>query len=528
MRAPLFPQVSLLALWAMVGPVAGKTAGDLQVTAVRYWTLGDVTRVAIETNGEFTYKWDRLNNPDRLFFDIVAARPNVAGKRVTNRQVKDQFLRQIRIAETVPGRTRVVLDLTRAVDFNVSQLGNPDRLMIELRAARTDKPAESKPGENKPTLEPPAPTGITQAVPPAINPPAAGLPVPQTAPPPAINTAGSTAASPAVNAIVAKVAHPDTPVIVPPPVVKPQTSAQPAQESAAARSANVVAKASLEPAMPARRSTSDGSRSLIRALGLKINRVVIDAGHGGHDVGTTGPTGLLEKELVLDVALRLGKLIEQRMGSEVIYTRQDDTFVPLEERTAIANRSHADLFLSVHANSSPAKSVAGVETFYLNFTSSSDALDVAARENAASQKSVFELRDLIQSISLHDKIEESKEFANDVQKSMQTFAVRYFPSAKDRGIKKAPFVVLIGAQMPSVLSEIGFISNPREEALLRRPEHRQRIAEALYKGLSRYAESLSHAQLTSHGRPASLDPQPGSLTLDAKTERGTVAIGAAK
>jgi N-acetylmuramoyl-L-alanine amidase len=256
---------------------------------------------------------------------------------------------------------------------------------------------------------------------------------------------------------------------------------------------------------------------MIRALGLKINRVVIDAGHGGHDVGTTGATGLLEKDLVLDVAMRLGKLIEQRMGSEVIYTRQDDTFVPLEERTAIANRSHADLFLSIHANSSPIKAVAGVETFYLNFTSSGDALDVAARENASSNKSVFELRDIIQSISLHDKIEESKEFATNIQRTMQANAVRYVATAKDRGIKKAPFVVLIGAQMPSVLSEIGFLSNPREEALLKRADHRQKIAEALYKGLSRYADSLSHLQMASQA--------PSST---AKPERDGPATGAAK
>ena len=248
--------------------------------------------------------------------------------------------------------------------------------------------------------------------------------------------------------------------------------------------------------------------------------MVIDAGHGGHDVGTTGLTGLLEKDLVLDVALRLGKLVEQRMGAEVVYTRQDDTFVALEERTAIANRSHADLFLSIHANSSPIKAVAGVETFYLNFTSSADALDVAARENASSQKSVFELRDLIQSISLHDKIEESKEFAGDIQRTMQANEVKYIPSAKDRVIKKAPFVVLIGAQMPSVLSEIGFMSNPKEEALLKRPDHRQQIAEALYKGLARYSDSLSHIQVASQVSPAA--------PIAAKPERDVPATGASK
>jgi N-acetylmuramoyl-L-alanine amidase len=237
------------------------------------------------------------------------------------------------------------------------------------------------------------------------------------------------------------------------------------------------------------------TQSLTRALGLKVNRVVIDAGHGGHDQGTRGPDGLLEKDLVLDVALRLGKLIEQRMGAEVIYTRSDDTFIPLEERTAIANRNHADLFLSIHANSSPAPEVAGVETYYLNFTNSPDAMNVAARENAISDKSVFELKDLIQKISLHDKIEESKQFAESVQTSMQAFTARSFPSARNRGVRKAPFVVLIGASMPSILAEVGFVTNSRQEALLSKPEYRQKLAEALYRGVHSYNQTLSHFEV---------------------------------
>ena len=124
-------------------------------------------------------------------------------------------------------------------------------------------------------------------------------------------------------------------------------------------------------------------------MGLKVTRVVIDPGHGGHDQGTVGPKGFTEKELVLDVAQRLGKLIEERMGSEVIYTRSDDTFIPLQGRTALANERKADLFISVHANSSPLVAIRGVETYYLNFTTSKDALDVASRENASSEKSDF-------------------------------------------------------------------------------------------------------------------------------------------
>jgi N-acetylmuramoyl-L-alanine amidase len=228
---------------------------------------------------------------------------------------------------------------------------------------------------------------------------------------------------------------------------------------------------------------------------LKIRRVVLDPGHGGHDEGTVGTHGLMEKDLVLDVALRLGKLIESRMGSEVIFTRSDDTFVPLEGRTALANDRKADLFLSIHANSSPIPRIGGVETYFLNFTDSKDSLAVAARENAASDKSVFELRDLIQQITLQDKAEESKEFASCMQTSLFGFAAHYNPGIKNRGVKKAPFVVLIGASMPSVLAEIGFLSNSREEALLKKPEHRQRLAEALYRGVNRYAQSLSHFQL---------------------------------
>jgi N-acetylmuramoyl-L-alanine amidase len=233
----------------------------------------------------------------------------------------------------------------------------------------------------------------------------------------------------------------------------------------------------------------------VRALGLKINRVVIDPGHGGHDQGTEGPKGLLEKDLVLDVAKRVGKLIEDRLSAEVIYTRTDDTFIPLEGRTELANEKKADLFLSIHANSSPYRAISGIETFYLNFTVDKEALDVATRENATSQKSVFELRDIVQKISLHDKAEESHEFALRVQSALYALAAKNSPGARNRGVKKAPFVVLIGANMPSVLAEIGFISNPREEALMKRPEYRQKVAEALFHGISKYADGLSHFQV---------------------------------
>jgi len=389
------------------------------VTAVRHWSLGGVTRVAIEVSGDFKFRTDRLHNPERIYFDILDARPGMNSRRFYSEDLGDKLVKRIRAAETVPGITRVVLELSADVEATASQLANPNRLIIEVRGAA---PSLATPLETAPAL----PAAVSPS-PPKLEPPA----------PPA------------------------GPVEIPKPA----------------------------------KHTSTGDNSLTRALGLKVGRIVIDAGHGGQDQGTEGPKGLLEKDLVLDVAMRLGKLVEDRMGAEVIYTRSDDTFIPLEQRTALANEKKADLFLSIHANSSPYPRIAGVETYYLNFTDSKEALDVASRENASSQKSIFELQDIIQKITLHDKAEESKEFAGRVQAALYAFSGHNVPGEKNRGVKKAPFVVLIGASMPSVLAEIGFLSNPREEALLKKPDYRQKLAEALYRGVTRYSDSLSHFQV---------------------------------
>jgi N-acetylmuramoyl-L-alanine amidase len=220
---------------------------------------------------------------------------------------------------------------------------------------------------------------------------------------------------------------------------------------------------------------------------LKVSRVVIDAGHGGKDTGSIGPTGYSEKDLVLDVAKRLKALIETEIGAEVVMTRNDDTFVPLETRTAIANQQDADLFISIHANSSKTKTVRGVETFFLNFTTSKEALDTASRENAGSDKSVHELSDLVKQIVLTEKVTESRELAQRVQTAMS----KAKGTGPDRGVKQAPFLVLIGATMPSILAEISFISNPDEEKVLRTPAYRQHLAEYLLEGVRSYADTLS-------------------------------------
>jgi len=235
--------------------------------------------------------------------------------------------------------------------------------------------------------------------------------------------------------------------------------------------------------------------SLARELGLKINRIAIDPGHGGYDTGTKGPHGLLEKDLCLDVALRLGQLIEKNIAdTEVVYTRKDDRHVPLEERTAIANSANADLFISIHANSSDSRETRGVETYYLSLAASPEARELATRENALGEISLHSLGELINKIARNEKITESKLLAADIQNTLSQGLQQVSQRETNRGVKQAPFVVLTGANMPAVLSEISFVSNASDEKLLQESGQRQRVAEGLYRGIAAYLESLHSLQ----------------------------------
>ncbi len=518
-RCALVKPLGWLALLVTAGAavLAGASDDQHRVTAVRFWSLGDVTRVAIEADGDFQVASDHLSNPERVFFDLTGTRPALGEKAMTVIPVGDKLIQQIRVAEPRRNVTRVVLDLTGVSDTSVSRLENPNRLIIEVRhpvgsAQATEAAAlEPKAGErhafSPPAAKPARPSKPAQvaleeppvveaqaAAPAALSAKLATATYRDTPPPPLPNPAAVVSASltpPPAPGIPAAVA------LVAPPEVSPFAKRIPAaatSETAVAPLKRSTATNLPETALPAKRNTT-GDRSMVRVLGLKIGRIVLDPGHGGHDTGTVGPEGLREKDLVLDVAKRLGALIEDRMGSEVIYTRTDDTFIPLERRTEIANEAKADLFLSIHANSSPMRSAAGVETYYLSFTTSKTALDLAARENAGSEETIYDLQDLLQKIALKDKVEESRDFAARVQTSLFALSAKSNTHAKDRGIKKAPFVVLIGANMPSVLAEIGFISNAHDEGTMKRTEYRERIAEALFKGVSGYASTLSHFQV---------------------------------
>jgi len=228
---------------------------------------------------------------------------------------------------------------------------------------------------------------------------------------------------------------------------------------------------------------------MARQLGLGVSRIVIDAGHGGHDPGVLGK-GLNEAALVLDVALRVEKLLLKEPGLEVVLTRRTDVYIPLEERTELANRESADMFLSIHANASRNEAAKGIETYFLSFASSPEAEAVAARENSASAREMHQLPDIIKAIALNNKLDESRDLANMVQESLVTSLRKNNKEIRSRGVKKAPFVVLIGAAMPSVLAEISFVSNKQELSLLKTNAYKQKIAESLFNAVMRYRKSL--------------------------------------
>lgn len=246
---------------------------------------------------------------------------------------------------------------------------------------------------------------------------------------------------------------------------------------------------------PAGSASGNSHPSLARELGLKISRIAIDPGHGGSDTGAMGPHGLVEKNLCLDVALRLGQLIQNNIaGAEVIYTRKTDKYVPLEDRTAIANDAKADLFVSIHANSSDSPEARGVETYYLSLSASPESMRLATRENALALSSLHDLPQLIQKIASNQRIAESRQLAEDMQNSLSARLQLVSSRETNRGVKRAPFVVLTGANMPAVLSEISFVSNASDESLLLESSQRQRIAEGLYRGIARYLDSLNSLQ----------------------------------
>jgi N-acetylmuramoyl-L-alanine amidase len=425
--------------------VAARPRGSLAtIKSIRREILTDAVRVTIELDHEVSFHDERIPGPVRVFVDLPATRaaPALVDKTIRFDGDND-IVRQIRIGRHPDNMTRVVLDGADVASYSVYPLYEPYRLVIDcvrvlqpsltsVNAARVPEPAVAAvPVTTVATVTKTAPT-LTPAPPPAATRASAANP------PPA-------------------------------PLAEPLPGAT--STTAPPRNAN-------------------GGYSMARQLGLRVSRIVIDPGHGGHDPGAQGKS-IDEAELVLDVALRVEKLLEKVPGVEVILTRRTDDFVPLPERTALANREGADLFLSIHANASENASVQGIETYFLNFASNMSAASVAARENAASGQAMGALPDFLKAIALNNKLDESRDFALAVQGTMVERLRRTNKAVRDLGVKQAPFVVLIGAAMPSVLTEISFLTNSQEAKLLRGSGYRERIAEALVVAIRKYQTSLN-------------------------------------
>lgn len=240
-----------------------------------------------------------------------------------------------------------------------------------------------------------------------------------------------------------------------------------------------------QPAKP----TEEGY-SMARQLGLGIRRIVIDPGHGGRDPGCIGKGGIQEKTVVLDICQHLKKLLDNHQGLEVILTRETDIYIPLENRTVIANQKRADLFISVHANSNPSKKRSGVETFYLNFSHDPSVIETAALENATSTKNISDMRNILEKIVKNSKFVESKKLAESIQKNLTQILGKTYKDIKDLGHKGGPFWVLIGVEIPSILVEVSYLSNASEEERLKNPQYRRLIAQGLYNGIMEYIHSL--------------------------------------
>jgi N-acetylmuramoyl-L-alanine amidase len=427
-----------------------------------------------------------------VFLDISSVRLGAGLVDQTLRFDGDnQPVRQIRTGRHPNQTARVVLEAAAVASYRVYALQAPFRVVIECVAAKVGGP-------------PPVAVKVAQPAPPVLQ--ARRLPPEATSPLPSARLASADLLLEARRAEPVQQGTMTPPVVpsratapagvatVPPVAPITSVSTSPASATTATSVASVsgtLAADTIAPAVavaPPSRNLAGGF-SMARQLGLGVSRIVIDPGHGGHDPGAKG-RGVTEAEVVLDVALRLEKLLMQVPGVEVVLTRRTDDYVPLEQRTALANRAGADLFLSIHANASNNMQASGVETYFLNFASNLSAASVAARENAASGQTMGALPDFVKTIALNNKLDESKDFATYVQRAMIEALRPANKSVRDLGVKQAPFVVLIGAAMPSVLAEISFITNSQDARLLKNGNYRQRIADALFKAVQKYQASL--------------------------------------
>lgn len=379
---------------------------------------------------------------------------------------------------TLPKGDRLTIELSDEARYSLSRAANPDRVLVDLNDSGTAAAIAEKASQISGTLVKSLTVGKVANDATRVILEVAGAPRFSTFP----------LFNPFRLVVdIESDARPPLTSELPTPAPMTSSSTNFLAKSTTPASAGALLDEAPAPVTPA--STSRGDFSLARQLGLGVSRIVIDPGHGGHDPGAQA-NGVDESELVLDVARRLEALLSAEKAFDVVLTRRTDEFIPLEERTAIANRAAADMFISIHANSSPQPATRGIETYFLDFAANPQAEAVAARENASSAKTMRLLPELVKAITLNNKLDESRELARAVQTSLVRRIAGPNRAIKDLGVKRAPFVVLIGAQMPSVLAEISFLTNRSDAGLLKQATYRQRIAQALFDAVQKYRGSL--------------------------------------
>ena len=467
-------------------PARPIATGTASLTAIRRDVLPEALRITLELAREVTFYDERIDGPPRVFIDLQNTRAIESLKDAVI-PYADDVVKQVRIGRQADARTRVVLDLRGAGRYSVYTLYDPYRIVIDFE--RQSPASDAIVARNSGRGAAPQRAGG-----PSTRPVDASAPVRARTTPASQTKIAPTSVS-TIAPTTDKGIAPTSEVAVAP---TSDTAIAPTTEVAVAPSTTPpivpldTASTATGPPLPAPLPPSanrNGSFSLSRQLGLGIAKIVIDAGHGGHDPGAQA-RGITEAELTLDIALRLEKLLSKEAAFEVVMTRRTDTFVSLEERTAIANRVGADLFLSIHSNASSATTARGIETYFLNFAPNPEAEAVAARENAGSSRTMRSLPEIVRAIALNNKIDESRDFASIVQNAMYTQMRKSNKELRNLGVKQAPFMVLIGATMPSILAEVSFITNRQDALLLKTDKYRQQIAEALYTGVLKYQQSL--------------------------------------
>lgn len=413
------------------------------VLPVKYWSSDHYTRVVIMASGPVNYKEVLLeetsNRPRRLYLDFKES--YIEPQYRSPVPIEDGLLKRIRTGQFSPDTVRVVLDIESIGSYKIFSLPDPFRVVIDVRGKNYEqlKKSETKIAKRDSRIRIERESGKSKKV----------------------------------------FSQKDASKVV---ILSQQKK----------KSINgTISVTAIVPSKSGEKDPKSSPLSLAQQLGLGVKKVVIDPGHGGKDPGAMAH-GIKEKDVVLDIAKKLAPVLQQQLGCEVILTRDSDVFIPLEERTAIANTENADLFVSLHVNAHPSSAVRGLETYFLNLTTNAEAMRVAAMENATSTHQMSDLQDILSDIMKNSKIEESSRLAQQVHNSIFDTAVEQgYANIKNLGVKQAPFYVLIGAQMPAILIELAFITNKDDVKNLQDPSFVQILTNEISNGISSYVSSTT-------------------------------------